>query len=137
MPDRNAPPIGEQDGGDVDRDALAVWADLRPWNPVDAAAIVARAGVERDDRRAQHGLAERGHEVSQKPSEGEGERAVEQWMRREIEVGSAVEADRRDSDRRGDAAIVGRSARCGGGFSLGVARFEFLEARFGGGLRLG
>jgi len=136
MSDRNAPPIGEQDRGDVDRDALAVWVDLRPWNPVDAAAIVARAGVERDDRSAQHGLAERGHEVSQKPSEGDGERAVEQWMRREIELGSAVEADRRDSDRRNDAAVVGRSARRGGGFSLDMARFQFLEARFSGGLRL-
>ena len=29
MPDRNAPPIGKQDRGDVDRDALAVWVDLR------------------------------------------------------------------------------------------------------------
>ena len=118
MPDRNAPPIGEQDRGDVDRDALAVWADLLAWNPVDAAAIVARAGVERDDRRAQHGLAERRHEVSQKPSKGDGERAVEQWMRREIELGTAGEADRRDLDRRGDAAIVGRSGRRGCGFSL-------------------
>ena len=57
-------------------------------------------------------------------------------MRREIEFGSAGEADRRDSDRRDDATIVGRSARRGGGFSLDVARFQFLEARFGGGLRL-
>ena len=30
MPDRNAPPIREQDRGDVDRDALAMWVDLRP-----------------------------------------------------------------------------------------------------------
>ena len=105
-------------------------------NPVDVAAIVTRAGIERDDRRSQHGLAERSHEVSQKPSEDEGERAVEQWMRREIELGSAVEADRRDSDRRNDAAVVGRSARRGGGFSLDMARFQFLEARFSGGLRL-
>ena len=29
MPDRNSPPIREQDRGDVDRDALAVWVDLR------------------------------------------------------------------------------------------------------------
>jgi len=43
MPDRNAPPIREQDRGDVDRDAIAVWADLRSGNPVDVAAIVARA----------------------------------------------------------------------------------------------
>ena len=57
-------------------------------------------------------------------------------MRREIELGPAVEADRRDSDRRGDAAIVGRCARRGGGFSLDLARFQFLEARFGSGLRL-
>ena len=51
-PDRNAPPIGEQDRGDVDRDAFAVWAYFRSWNPVDAAAVVAGAGLERDDRRA-------------------------------------------------------------------------------------
>ena len=30
MPNRNAPPIREQDRGDVDRDALAMWVDLRP-----------------------------------------------------------------------------------------------------------
>ena len=57
-------------------------------------------------------------------------------MRREIELGSAVEADRSDSDGRDDAAIVGRSVRRGGGFGLDLARFQFLEARFGSGLRL-
>jgi hypothetical protein len=56
-------------------------------------------------------------------------------MRREIELGAAGETDRRDSDGRGDAAIVERSIRRGGGFNLDVARFEFLEAPFGGGLR--
>jgi hypothetical protein len=54
-------------------------------------------------------------------------------MRREIELGSAEEADRLDSDRRDDATVVGRSARRGDGFSLGVAGFQFLEARFGSG----
>ena len=29
MPDGNASPIREQDRGDVDRDALAMWVDLR------------------------------------------------------------------------------------------------------------
>ena len=71
MPDRNAPPIREQDRGDVDRDALAVWADLRSGNPVDVAAIVARASVKGDDRCSQHGLAERSHEVAEKPGEYE------------------------------------------------------------------
>ena len=134
MPNRNAPPIREQDRGDVDRDTLAMWVDLRFWNSVDVAAIIARAGIERDDRRSQHSLAKRGHEVSQIPSEGEGERAVEQRMRREIELASAVEADRSDSDGLGDAASVGRCVRRGGGFGFDLTRFEFLEASTGSGL---
>ena len=137
MPHCNAPPIGEQDRGDVDRNALGMRADLRPWNPVDAAAIIARAGVERDDRRAQHDVAERRHEVSQKSSESDGERAVEQRMRREIELGPAGKTDRCDSDRRGDAAFVDKIARRGCRFSLDAVRFEFLEAGVGGGLRRG
>ena len=57
MPDRNAPPIGKEDQ-ELDRDALAVWVDLRSWNPVDVAAIVTWA-VSARDRRFRHGLAER------------------------------------------------------------------------------
>ena len=76
------------------------------------------------------------YEVAQKSSEGEGERAVEQWMRREIELASAVEADRSDSDGLGDAASVGRWVRRGGGFGFDLTRFQFLEARSGSGLRL-
>ncbi len=106
MADCNAPSIGEQDCGDVDRDALAVRVDFRPWNQVDAAAIVARAGVERDDRSAQRRFGKGRHEISQKSSEVDGERAVEQWVCRENELGVAVEADRPHSNRRGDAALV-------------------------------
>jgi hypothetical protein len=136
MPNRNAPPIREQNRGDVDRDALAVWVDPRPRNSVDVAAIIARAGIECYDCRSQHSLAKRGHEVSQKPSEGEGERAVEQWMRREIELASAVEANRSDSDGLGDATSVRRCVRRGGGFSFDLTRFQFLKASCGSGLRL-
>ena len=57
-------------------------------------------------------------------------------MRREIELASAVEADRSDSDGLGDAASVGRCVRRGGGFGFDLTRFEFLEASSGRGLGL-
>ena len=94
------------------------------------------AGIERYDRCSQHSLVKRGHQVSQKPSEGEGERAVEQWMRREIELASAVEANRSDLDGLGNAASVGRCVRRGGGFGFDLTRSQFLQARTGSGLRL-
>ena len=133
MPDGDAPPIGEQECGDVDRDALAVWADFRAWNPVDAAAIVARASVERDDRGAKHGLADRRDEVSHKPGEDDGERAVQQGTGRRSTFAPPGRPIEENSDRRGDAAIVGRSARRRGEFGLDVTRFEFFETLFGGG----
>jgi hypothetical protein len=135
-PNRNAPPIREHDRGDVYRDSLAMWVYLSPGNSVDVAAIIAGAGIERDDRRSQHSIPKWGHEVSQILSEGEGERAVEQWMRRELEFASAVEADRSDSNWLADAASVGRCVRRGGGIGFDLTRFEFVEASSGSGLRL-
>ena len=57
-------------------------------------------------------------------------------MRGEIELASAVAADRSDSDGLGDAASVGRRVRRGGGFGFDLTRFEFLEASSGSGLKL-
>ena len=52
-------------------------------------------------------------------------------MRREIELASAVEADRSDSDGLGDAASIGRCVRRGGGFGFDLTRFKLLEASSG------
>jgi hypothetical protein len=57
-------------------------------------------------------------------------------MRKEIELASAVEANRSDSDGIGDAASVGRCVRRGSGFGFDLTRFQFLQSRSGSGLRL-
>ena len=56
-------------------------------------------------------------------------------MRREIELASAVEANRSNSDGLGDAASVGRCIGRGGGFGFDLTRFHFLQAGSGSGLR--
>ena len=134
MPDRNASPIREQDRGDVDSDALAMWVHLRSWNPVDVAAIVARRRIERDDRRSEHCLRSGATRSRRNPVKA---RAKEQSSN-----GRAV--DRARLRRGGQSKRSGRGSwmlhACvwrGGGFDFDLTRLQFLQARFGSGLGLG
>ena len=127
--DGDAAAIGENDCENVDGDSLPVGAGFRARNLISPAAIVARTGFQRDDRRAEHRRAERRHEVADESGEIGGEGAVEERAARKVEGRAVGEADRGETDRIGDAAVGQGSRRRGDGLRRHPLRLEVREAR--------
>jgi hypothetical protein len=128
-PDRDAPPVGEQDCDNVDRDSLAMGAGFRAHDLVSTPTFVARAGVERGDGRAKRRLAERRQQVAHESGEGERKLAIENRAARQTDRRAAAEAERRQANRRGDAAVGKRMRRRGHRFRLDIVRSELSETR--------